>query len=228
MSVVAEPYRNSLLWATVERETAAARALIAGSPAHTVHWAGESEAFRTRSAVGRGLALHLLAQTASVDWAIETTDRGKPIARGSVERYISISHTGSLVAAAVSAIGPIGIDVERQDRVRDFVGLAVAAFSPAEAAAVAAQGAAAFYRIWTVREAISKATGDGLPVVVDRQDRVPNEVAGGKWIVSRGNWLLAHDVIEEGVNMALAIQSPSHEAATVAQGKSVADLRVPI
>ena len=65
-----------------------------------VQSAGGSEAFQARSTLGRALALHLLAQTASGGWTIETTERGKPIARGEVERHVSISHTGSLVAAA--------------------------------------------------------------------------------------------------------------------------------
>jgi phosphopantetheinyl transferase (holo-ACP synthase) len=150
----------------------------------------------------------------------------KPIARGGVERHVSISHTSSLVAAAVSAIGPIGIDVERRDRVRDFARLAAAAFGSIEAATVAAEGAAAFYRIWSVREAMSKATGDGLPEVVDRQDRVPPKLPDGKWIVGRDNWLLAHDVIKDGVSLALAVRSPLHEATTAMRAGSVADLRV--
>jgi phosphopantetheinyl transferase len=217
-----------LLWAVVENETATARALVGANPAlrRDVQSAGRSEAFQARSALGRALALHLLAQTASGCWTIETTERGKPIARGEVERHVSISHTGSLVAAAVSSIGPIGIDVEGRDKVRDFTGLASAAFGPIEAAAVAAQGATVFYRIWTVREAISKATGDGLPTVVDRQDRVPAELPDGKWIFSRDGWLLAHDIIEAGVSLALAVRLSEHNAATVESAASVAVSRV--
>jgi phosphopantetheinyl transferase len=224
---VGNRHRSPLLWAAVENETATARALVAANPAlrRDVQSAGGSEAFQARSALGRALALHLLAQTASGGWTIETTERGKPIARGEVERHVSISHTGSLVAAAVSSIGPIGIDIERRDKVRDFIGLASAAFGPTEAAAVAAQGAAAFYRIWTVREAISKATGDGLPTVVDRQDRVPAELPDGKWIFGRDGWLLAH-VVDAGVSLALAVRLSEHEAATVESGASIAGSRM--
>lgn len=221
-------HRSPLLWAVVKDETATARALVAANPAlrRDAQSAGGSEAYQARFALGRALALHLLAQTASGGWTIETTERGKPIARGEVERHVSISHTGSLVAAAVSSIGPIGIDVEGRDRVRDFIGLASAAFGPAEVAEVAVQGAAAFYRIWTVREAISKATGDGLPTVVDRQDRVPEELPDGKWIFGRDGWLLAHDVIEAGVSLALAVRLSKHEAATVESAASVAVSRM--
>jgi 4'-phosphopantetheinyl transferase len=217
-----------LLWAVVEGETAIARALVAEHPASKlgVQSDAASEAFRARSALGRALAIHLLAQTASGHWIIETTERGKPIARGKVERHISISHTGLLVAAAVSAVGPIGIDIERRDRVRDFARLAAAAFGSAEVAMVEKEGAAAFYRIWTVREAISKATGDGLPTVVDRQDRIPPELPNGKWIEGRDNWLLAHDLINDGVSLALAVRSPSRDAVVAMQAGSVADLGV--
>jgi len=94
--------------------------------------------------------------------AIDTDTRGKPIVCGASMRHISIAHTGNLVAAAASAIGPVGIDVEHRDPARDLNRLALAAFGPAECQAVASQGVSAFYRVWTLREAISKATGDGM------------------------------------------------------------------
>lgn len=176
--------------------------------------------------MGRALALHLLAKMASGRWIVETTENGKPVAHGDVERHVSISHTGSLVAAAASAIGPIGIDIECGNRVRDFARLAAAAFGPGEARIVETEGAAAFYRIWTVREAISKATGDGLPAVVDRQDRVPAEMPKGRWIEGGGDWLLAHDIIGNGTSLAFAIRSPSRDAVAAVQAGSVADLEV--
>ena len=220
--------RSPVLWAVVENETVTARALVAGSPAlHCdVQPDGDSEAIRMRSALGHALALHLLARTASCNWRIEKTKAGRPIAHGEVERHVSISHTGVLVVAAVSAIGPIGIDVERRDKVRDFTRLAEAAFGPAEAAMVAAEGADAFYRIWSVREAMSKATGEGLPTVVDRKDRVPPQFPDSKWIVGKDNWWLAHDIIKDRLSLALAIQAASPKAAKAITASNVADLRV--
>ena len=62
-------------------------------------------------------------------------------------------------------MGPIGIDIEYRDPARDLDRLAEAAYGAEECRAVAACGISAFYRIWTVREAISKATGDGMALV---------------------------------------------------------------
>lgn len=182
----------------------------------------------TRHQLGRALAQHLLAQGTLGPWSIETTEGGKPIAVGEVEKYISISHTGSYVAAAMSAIGPVGIDIERRDRTRDFVGLAASAFGRAEAAAVAIEGASAFYRIWTLREAISKATGEGLLAVVDRIDRIPPKMADGVWIVTQGGWLMAHDVLEEGVSLAMAVRSRSNDATAAMQATEIAHSRVKV
>jgi 4'-phosphopantetheinyl transferase len=143
-----------------------------------------------------------------------------------MERHISISHTDAVVAAAVSAIGPVGIDIERRNPARDVVSLAEVAFGPAEAAAVEVEGIAAFYRIWTVREAISKATGEGLAAVADKSDRVPIRMADGTWTLCQGNYLVAHDLIYEEVSLALAVQLLSNDAAEAMRETHVARSRV--
>jgi phosphopantetheinyl transferase len=173
--------------------------------------------------------LQLLAQTGSGPWSVETTQRGKPIGIGrGGERNISISHTGSLVAAAVSVVGPIGIDIEWQDPARDFVGLATAAFGQLEARAVAIQGLKTFYRIWTVREAISKATGKGLEEALDRIDRTPDSLVDGSWSVSQGTWLIGHDVFNGDFSLALAVQLSSADEAEAMTATSIASSRFEI
>lgn len=196
------PAENSVLW--------------------TMVWSGTP----ARAALGRGLALQLLARSAPGHWTVETADNGKPIARGNVQRHISISHTGSFVAAAVSSVGPIGIDIERSGKARDFTKLAKFAFGPEEAKVVALEGARAFYRIWTIREAISKAEGDGLPLVMDRTDRVPCEMADGQWTAGTDGWLVAHDTVRTDVSMALAILMPSREAARTLRLDRMVELEI--
>src|SRR5260370_410716 len=127
----------------------------------------------SRRTVGRKLALQLLRALGDGEWSIETDARGKPLVCGASVRHISIAHTGNIVAAAASAVGPVGIDVEYRDPARDFRCLALAAFGPAACQAVVSHGASAFYRILTLRETTSKATGDGMALVTDRIDRVP-------------------------------------------------------
>ena len=153
----------------------------------------------------RGL---LFAATERTDWRIERAPFGKPSivdGRGRSGPAISLSHTKGLIAVAVAAEGAIGIDVEHH-RTRDFVALAEQAFGPAEQAEVAVHGAEAFYRIWTLREAMAKATGEGLALAIHRRDLAENIVTG---IVHRRErsmrrWHLLHTLPRPDCGMAFA------------------------
>jgi len=177
-----------------------------------------------RTATGRALALQLLMALGGTGWTLEADGQGKPVARGPFARHVSIAHSRDMVAAAASVVGPIGIDIEYRNPTRDLDRLAEAAYGAEERRVVAAYGIAAFYRIWTVREAISKATGDGMALVADRTDRVPPAMTDGRFVAG-GEWLLAHDVIAPDFSLALAAQvaSPQHQRAVLAQ--SLASLR---
>lgn len=168
--------------------------------------------------------MRLLTEIGDGPWTIETDTRGKPLAYGSAMRHISIAHSGAVIAAAASTIGPIGIDIERRDPRRDFNGMARAAFGPAECAAVLSRGVCAFYRIWTIREAISKATGDGMALVADTLDRVPANMVDGALVPAVGDWLVAHEVIMQKLSLALAVQVTLDEARNAAQTCSLASL----
>lgn len=84
----------------------------------------------------------------------------------------NLSHTRGLVACAVAAWDDIGVDVEDLARPEATPGLAERFFAPEEAAAIAALPAAerhaAFLRIWTLKEAFVKATGEGVAVGLQR------------------------------------------------------------
>lgn len=68
----------------------------------------------------------------------------------------SLAHADGLVAVAVTSGGAVGIDVERSDApVVDWV------LAPAERAVVALDPGA-FARVWTAKEALLKATGEGV------------------------------------------------------------------
>ena len=95
---------------------------------------------------------------------------GKPVLAGGVQH--SVAHSGDLVAVAV-ARAPVGVDVEQLDGRRrpldgdgDLDGLARIVMSAAERAALAgvrpAGRARSFLVAWTRKEAVTKATGDGL------------------------------------------------------------------
>jgi len=98
---------------------------------------------------------------------------GKPVLAGGGAQH-SVAHSGDLVAVAVART-PVGVDVEQLDGRRrplggngDLDGLARIVLSAAEQAALAevppAGRARAFLVAWTRKEAVTKATGDGLRV----------------------------------------------------------------
>jgi phosphopantetheinyl transferase len=178
-----------------------------------------------RSPTGRALAVQLLMALGGTGWTIEPDAQGKPVARGPLVRYVSIAHSRHIVAAAASAVGPVGIDIEYRDPMRDLEPLARAAYGAEECQAVASHGLSAFYRIWTVREAIGKATGEGMALVTDGTDRVPVAMADGAFAAGRGDWLLAHDVIAQDFSLALAVEVASPQDRRVIQSRTLAGLR---
>jgi len=90
---------------------------------------------------------------------------GKPSAASSGLQH-SVSHSGELIAVAV-AHDPVGVDVEQSDaRRHDPDALARLVFSGAERAVLTTADpstrARDFLVAWTRKEAVTKATGDGL------------------------------------------------------------------
>ena len=160
--------------------------------------------------------MQLLRETGEGAWTIEDDLRGKPIVHGAPARHVSISHTGRFIAAAASTLGPVGIDIERHNLGRDVERLAEAAFGPDEMRAVAVGGPSVFYRIWTIREALAKATGEGMAKIVDGIDRVPASLVDGSWISAGNGWCVAHDQIHDGLSLALAVHAPGADARTFA------------
>jgi 4'-phosphopantetheinyl transferase len=91
---------------------------------------------------------------------------GKPHLAGTAPPF-NLSHSGNLAILAVSPGPEVGIDIERIDPRRATADLAARFFSPAENVALAAtpEGeprTAAFFRIWSRKEAVIKALGEGL------------------------------------------------------------------
>lgn len=90
---------------------------------------------------------------------------GKPVLRGN-EIEFNLSHSGPSAVLAVSRIGPVGIDVERLDRVVNEQALAKKYFGSRErqwlAQARTESAREAFFQIWTAKEARMKVFGDGF------------------------------------------------------------------
>lgn len=109
-------------------------------------------------------ALSRIAPPPPRSWRFAADAAGRPVALGYEGKVaFSLSHTRSLVACLVSTSGKVGIDVEEIGSAEPDVGLLSASCSPAEAASIAtrprADRAAAFSRLWTLKEAALKALG---------------------------------------------------------------------
>jgi 4'-phosphopantetheinyl transferase len=91
---------------------------------------------------------------------------GRPYLRGFDQLELSLTHTGELMAVGFSRTGRIGVDVERADRLVRLDLLAGRILTPAELRDLAEltedERIARAVRIWTLKEAYSKALGQGL------------------------------------------------------------------
>ncbi len=95
---------------------------------------------------------------------------GSPRPVGSSAR-VSVSHSGTRVAVAVTEIGDVGVDVEALEPGPDVDGLRDGVLAAAESTCLDRLPADArpggFLAYWTRKEAALKATGDGLRVSPD-------------------------------------------------------------
>jgi 4'-phosphopantetheinyl transferase len=181
-SVAWPPGTADVWWA--RRQDAADRHLALLDATERQRWAGyRHDADRERFLAGCALAKMVIAGCTGGrpgEVALDRTCRrcgqphGKPAINGS-RLELSVAHSGDLVAVAIAA-APVGVDVEQfEGRARPLGGdgdpdaLARLVLADAERAALAAVPgpgrARAFLVAWTRKEAVTKATGDGLRAV---------------------------------------------------------------
>lgn len=121
---------------------------------------------RLRFALTRISLRLLLAEELSTDprmLEFSARNYGKPYLADAPHLNFNVSHSGGLGAIGISKERAIGVDIEHIRGGLDELGLAQAFFSPSEALFLAGLEAdercAAFYRIWTCKEAVLKAYG---------------------------------------------------------------------
>ncbi len=160
---------------------------------------------KSKFLIGRAVLRALLSdKTGSPDWRILVGENGKiRVAndRNEAGPHISLSHTCGFAASALSTV-PIGIDVE-QWRPRNVKALAEYAFGSQERQEVEVDGIAAFYRIWTVREAKSKITGNGLAAVINGDDSAGGINIG--WQNKCGKHIF-YSIPKKGYSLALVVE----------------------
>jgi 4'-phosphopantetheinyl transferase len=145
--------------------------------------AGQRAQFTVAAALLRLVAAPLTAQPADrvvVDRSCPSCGRhhGRPRLPGT-GLDASISHSGATVAVAVSNAGAVGVDVQQvvDDAVHELSPLVLA--EPEAGHVVVARD---FFTYWTRKEALVKATGDGVAVplseVVVTPPRTPPALLG--------------------------------------------------
>lgn len=116
----------------------------------------------TGHAAGRALLAEMYRRRTGGNMPeIAVTERGKPYFADS-PLHFSISHTKHRVFCALADV-PVGLDAEETDRAVSPL-LAKKVLSPGEYAqyAAAADKPQALLRFWVLKEALVKATGEGL------------------------------------------------------------------
>lgn len=137
---------------------------------------------------------------------------GKPRLDGPVEAAIAfnLSHSGSRALIGLTDATAIGVDIEVLRPIPDALRIARTHFAADEAAALADLPpdvrAAAFFGLWTRKEAVVKALGTGLSLPLDRfsvtvPPAPPSMLRGG------GPWTLA--MIEAGADYAATVAVPA-------------------
>jgi 4'-phosphopantetheinyl transferase len=166
----------SLWWCDLER-TAEDVASLAHwlSPAEEARAARfGTEPLRRRWIAGRTTLRFLLGRataTEPADIAIRRGTRGRPELADSLARIdFNVSHTGGIALIGIASDLPprarIGVDVERLDRTIGVDRVAQKFMTAREQSVLAELSPSVrkerFLRYWTCKEAMSKATGDGL------------------------------------------------------------------
>lgn len=116
-------------------------------------------------------------------------ERGRPCL-ADARLHTSLSHAGERAALALTATGPVGVDLEPADRARDMPELEERVAHPLERRALPAAADArghALLRLWVRKEALLKAAGIGLELEMDRFQApegvalsLPGPVFGGR------------------------------------------------
>jgi 4'-phosphopantetheinyl transferase len=109
-------------------------------------------------------AAALDAEAAELDLAYKIG--GRPYLRGLDQIDVSLTHTDDLIAVGVSRNGRIGVDAEPAGRTMSFDLMQEHVCTPAERVGLErlpeAERSAGLLRLWTLKEAYTKALGQGL------------------------------------------------------------------
>ena len=130
------------------------------------------EKYRNRFIAGRGVLREILGkylQAKPATLRISCSTNGKPALAAefaSAGIHFNLAHSEDLALVAVTRVGAIGVDVECIRPVKEMDELVARFFSARETVLFQRlrpdEKAAAFFNLWTRKEALLKATGEGI------------------------------------------------------------------
>jgi 4'-phosphopantetheinyl transferase len=186
------------------------------SKANRFHMAADRDAYVTAHALLRATLSSVMNTIHPSNWRFRNTKTGKPVLdplQAPPDLHFSLSHTRGLAACAVGRPHALGIDAEAW-RTPAPIDLAARYFAPAEARLVTdktepGEQISTFYRLWTLKEAYLKGTGQGLAAPLDsfafRLDPLAVSVGGQD---PMADWRFAEFRPSPAHSLALAVQSP--------------------
>ena len=129
----------------------------------------DGQRFVLARAVLRWALSEQLGERDPADWQIIKNGRGRPVLDDREHQIgFSISHTDGLVAVLLSSVSVCGVDIESLGRQVDVRKLAQRYCSIAEIEwlddRTVSEQPQAFLKLWTLKEAYLKATGQGISV----------------------------------------------------------------
>ena len=178
---------------------------------------------RRQFLVGRALVRTVLSHYTDEDpraWVFEHNAYGKPAVAGPARPPLefNLSHTRGLIACGVTPGRALGVDVEALDRSLDHLLLARRYFAPVEVGALEGsapdQQPAAFFQLWTLKEAFVKARGQGISIPLDEfafvlsADCPPQLLLRAPGHDDASQWQFAQLRLESRFQMAIALHLP--------------------
>jgi 4'-phosphopantetheinyl transferase len=175
---------------------------------------------RRRFIVGRGLLRTMLGrrlERAPASLVFGAGAHGKPTLADAEGLAFNVSHAGDYVLVAVGRAAALGVDVEQQRAGFDLVEVGRQVFTPTELALIAnapdAHRTFRFFRQWTFKEAVAKASGLGLSLDLQRfeiafPDKGPQLVFhAAAELGAASDWRLEAIGAAEGYCAALAVRA---------------------
>lgn len=151
------------------------------------------------------LASYLTCDPLGLRFAVN--ENGKPFLDGERVQF-NLSHSGDLALIAVAWSRQVGVDVEQVRPMSDLESVAARVCTPVELATLAglaqSERERAFFAMWTRKEALAKATGEGIGAIV-RDARHAVGEGKDRWTVTEVGDLAGYaaSVAAEGAGWAL-------------------------